>query len=690
MARISLNSNIPALNAQRQLSVASSRLAKNFNNLSSGLRINRASDDAAGLSVSALLNIDKKVANQAIRNLNDGASYLNVAESALGELTNIVTRIGEISEQAANGSLGNAQRSALQSEVTALQSEYNRILESTKFNGKQLLTGDETNTVLQGGYGTGGQLSVQIGSTGGETTIVSVSDSGVQADAGTSDGAGGSYRGISGDGRYITFRSAATNLVSGDTNAVSDIFLRDTLTGTTEIVSKSLTGGLSNGASVNVSISGDGNFVSFQSTATNLIASDTNGFQDVFVRNLETGINELISVTSSGVQGNSSSLQGSVSTDGRYVAFTSNATNLVTGDINGVADIFLRDRQTGTTTLISQSTSGTRANAASSLNKSAVSTDGRYVTFFSSASNLVAGDLNGVGDIFLRDTLLNTTTRLSVSDSGTEGNLASDVYSSISADGRYVTFNSSASNLVSGDTNGTSDVFVRDLVEGTIIRVSTDSNGNEVVGISSNSSISADGKFISFTSTASTLVSGDTNSVADIFVKNTVSGEVVRASVDSSGVESGGASHASAISADGGFVTFDSDATNLVEGDTNGFVDNFLRDLSTAGVQEMSGMVVSSQANALVTLDIVNSYMDELSSIRAGIGASMSRIESFLNTLSTAEINYSSAISSILDADIAQEATGLVANGILQRAASSVLAQANQEPTLALKLLSDV
>jgi flagellin-like hook-associated protein FlgL len=689
VSRISLNSNISSLNAQRQLSVATNKLTQNFTRLSSGLRINRASDDAAGLSVSSLLNIDKKVASQGVRNLNDGASYLNVAESALSELTNIVTRIGEIAAQAANGTLGTAQRSALQSEVTALQDEYNRILEVTEFNGKQLLTGTDTATILQGGYGTGGQLAVQIGDASGETSLISVGSSGTQGNATSVEA--GSFRSISGDGRYVSFVSAATNLVSGDTNGVTDVFVKDSVTGAIEIASKTYTGAEANGASNSASISTDGNYVIFRSAATNLIASDANGAtNDVFLRDLSNDTTELISSSSAGVQGNSSSTSASVSADGRYVVFLSNATNLVAGDVNLVADIFMKDRETGVTTLISQSTAGVAGNAASNINRShTVSADGRYVAFISSASNLVAGDTNMVADVFVRDTVLNTTTRVSLSTSGTEGNQASDAVS-ISADGRYVLFTSLATNLVSGDTNAVYDNFVRDLVTGTTTRVSTSSNGDEANGYSNFASISGDGKYVSFTSAATNLVSGDTNSVDDIFVKNLETGEVVRASVSTDGTQSGGTSYRSEISSDGRYVMFDSDASNLVSGDANILGDVFLRELSGLGIDGLSGMLVTDQGSAATTLNIANRYIEDLALARAGIGASMSRISSFLNTLQTAQVNYESAISAILDADVAAEATGLVANRILQSSASSVLAQANQQPSLAIQLLTGI
>ena len=163
MGSITINSNIASLNAQRRLERSTASLQGAFTRLSSGLRINKAGDDAAGLAISASLDTDRRVLSQGIRNINDGISYLNVAEGALNELTAIVIRISELAEQAANGTLGEEQREALQQEVESLEAEYNRIIESTRFNANELLTGTTTNSILQGGYGTAGQLAIQVG-----------------------------------------------------------------------------------------------------------------------------------------------------------------------------------------------------------------------------------------------------------------------------------------------------------------------------------------------------------------------------------------------------------------------------------------------------------------------------------------------------------------------------------------------
>jgi len=217
---------------------------------------------------------------------------------------------------------------------------------------------------------------------------------------------------------------------------------------------------------------------------------------------------ERISVASDGTQGNSGSANSSISADGRYVVFDSTASNLVSGDTNNYPDIFVHDRVTGITSRISIAPDGTQGNGLSS--HPSISADGRYVAFESYANNLVSGDTNNTGDIFVYDRITGITSRVSVASYGTQGNNIS-VNSSISADGRYIAFDSDASNLVSGDTNNFRDIFVRDRVTGITSRISVATDGIQGNSFANFPSISADGRYIAFGSNASNLVSGDTN-----------------------------------------------------------------------------------------------------------------------------------------------------------------------------------
>jgi Tol biopolymer transport system component len=338
-----------------------------------------------------------------------------------------------------------------------------------------------------------------------------------------------------------------------------------------------------NDISENPTISADGRYVAFESLASNLVSGDTNTTWDIFLRDLHTGVTTRPSVDSSGMQMNWWSYNPSISSDGRYVAFN-----------NGYYwDVFLRDTQMGTTALVSQDSSGTEGYGSSGY--PSISADGRYVAFWSDANNLVSGD-KYYDDIFLRDILLGTTTPVSVDSSGTQGN--EDSYSpSISADGRYVAFVSYASNLVSGDTNGWEDIFLHDTQTGTTTRLSVDSSGTQGNGQSYTPSISEDGYYVAFRSSASNLVSGDTNGTWDIFLRDTQTGITTRLSVDSSGTQGNEDSYSPSISADGRFVVFGSDATNLVSGDTNGKSDIFLRDIQTGKTKRLSLDSSGTQGN---------------------------------------------------------------------------------------------
>jgi Tol biopolymer transport system component len=386
---------------------------------------------------------------------------------------------------------------------------------------------------------------------------------------------------VSGDGRHVAFLSAASNLVPGDTNGTWDVFVRDRLTGTTERVSVSSAGQQANGPSnwdvmARPAISSDGRYVAFQSLATNLVPADTNGQWDIFVRDRLARTTERVNVSSSGQQANNYSDWPSISADGRFVAFSSNANNLVPGDTNGYADIFVRDRLTGTTERVSISSAGEQANLG--VYCPTFSADGTVIGFHSEASNLVPDDTNGNGDAFVRDRLTGVTERVSINSAGEQGTGWSGNLS-LSADGRFVAFRSDARNLGPLDFNGTWDVFVRDRVAGTTEMVSVASDGLQGNGASRYSCISGDGALVVFYSDATDLVPSDSNACTDIFLHDRVTGKTQRISVSTIGEQENGASLYPWMSQDGMFAVFQSDATNLVEGDTNGVTDVFVRDI---------------------------------------------------------------------------------------------------------------
>jgi Tol biopolymer transport system component len=349
----------------------------------------------------------------------------------------------------------------------------------------------------------------------GITERVSVSSSGAQGD-------GDSFTfvyapALSADGRFVAFTSNATNLVAGDTNGKPDVFVRDRVAGTTERVSVGSSGQQGDWNSVLPSLSSDGRYVAFLSLATNLVAGDSNGAFDVFVRDRVAATTERVSVDSSGVEANDGSGVASLSADGRIVAFESFATNLVAGDTNGIRDVFVRDRVARTTARVSVGALGVEGNDESF--DPALSADGRIVAFESFATNLVAGDANGYGDVFVHDLAGGITERVSVGSSGQEG-VSESYLPAISGDGNLVAFASWSWNLVAGDTNGFDDVFVHDRTTGATTRANVDSYGAQsATAVGEAPAISADGSTVAFFCGDSNLVPGDANGVSDVFLR---------------------------------------------------------------------------------------------------------------------------------------------------------------------------
>ena len=373
----------------------------------------------------------------------------------------------------------------------------------------------------------------------------------------------------------MVYTSTASNLVDGDTNWASDVFVHDRETEVTTRASVDDAGNQGNSLSQFPRISAGGRIVAFESLASNLVDGDTNGALDVFVHDRKSGRTTRVSLGSGGNQGNSASGVPCLSSDGRVVAFESLSSNLVDGDTNESTDVFVRDRQTGETTRVSVDSRGHQANGSSA--GSSLDGSGRFVAFESLATDLAPGDTNRVSDVFVHDRQTGETTRVSVDSRGRQANGGSSA-PSLSADGRFVGFGSYGSNLVDGDTNQEIDVFVHDRQTGETTRVSVDSRGRQANGGSGIAALSADGRWVAFHSFASNLVDGDTNGTLDIFVHDRMTGTTTRTSLTENGRESNGPSRDPTISADARFVAFESYASNLVSRDDNGVVDVFVRD----------------------------------------------------------------------------------------------------------------
>ena len=381
---------------------------------------------------------------------------------------------------------------------------------------------------------------------------------------------------VSADGRFVVFQSDASTLVPGDRNNTGDVFVRDRQAGLTERVSVS-TGGLEGNLESygGFSISANGRYVAFSSAASNLVRGDRNNSSDVFVRDRETGQTQRVSVASSGAEANLDSSRPSISADGRYVAFESAASNLVPGDGNGARDVFVRDRETGQTERASVDLGDTGLGST----HASISGDGQFVAF-------VATDYSddGAANIWLRDRKTGVTELISVDGHATPVNQFND-WPDVNANGRYVVYQSAATNLVPGDSNDSVDIFLRDRVTGTTELVSVDSGSGQANGASWNPSISADGRYVAFESPASNLVPGDTNARYDIFVRDRQSKSTERHSVAADGGQADGNSFRPSLSADGRYVVFDSVASNLVSNDFNSDFDVFIEERAAPGAE---------------------------------------------------------------------------------------------------------
>lgn len=365
------------------------------------------------------------------------------------------------------------------------------------------------------------------------------------------------------------------------------------------------------------SMSEGGRYVAFWSTTSTFVENDTNESYDVFVRDRVSNKVERVSVSSTGQQGNENSYEAALSIDGRYAGFASAANNLVPRDTNAVPDVFVRDRYTDKTVRVSVSSAGEQANmsrsesfpAESGSRLISMSANGRYVMFRSVASNLVPNDTNQAADVFVHDLRTRKTIRVNVSSSEAQANADTRhpvglPQWNVSDDGRYVFFNSDASNLVTNDQNGAEDIFVRDTVRGTTHRVSVSSSGGEAefgvgdrdLGSTSGNYIAnasvvptntaalsyaatPDGRFVVFSSDSTDLVPRDTNETTDIFLRDLATGTTTLVSLASNGGQGNGPSNDPILSADGRFVAFDSESSNLVPGDANGYDDVFVLEL---------------------------------------------------------------------------------------------------------------
>jgi Tol biopolymer transport system component len=398
---------------------------------------------------------------------------------------------------------------------------------------------------------------------------------------------------VSADGRFVVFTSDAPEIVGGDSNGFTDVFLRDRQTGTTTLISRSRTGTSGNGVSTNASISADGRYMVFTSAATDLVTGDTNGAIDIFWVDRQAPEDQQIKLVSRSA--NAESLNPVMSSDGLFVAFTSGASNLVSGDTNGLQDVFIWNSQTDTVTVVSRGSAISNGTS----EQAVISANGQYVAFVSDASNLVIDDTNGKKDVFVWDRNSNSITLVSRNTSGAIAD--GDSYQpSLSQNGRVIAFTSIATNLSAGtETSIDEDVFVRNLDTNTTVLASTNTSGGYSTGSGTgtlrayNPVISGNGQFVAFTSDFGDLVATDTNGTLDVFLRDLVNNQTKLISINEAGTDSGNpvggadggtiggfatGSFNPVISNDGRFVAFSSLSSNLVSNDTNNALDIFIRD----------------------------------------------------------------------------------------------------------------
>lgn len=395
-------------------------------------------------------------------------------------------------------------------------------------------------------------------------------------------------RSMSADARYVAFETYSPLFVANDNNANSDVFVLDRVGGAFERVSVAAAGGDADGHSHAGMLSADGGYVVFTSTSTNLIAGSPQAVQQVYRRERSTGVVVLVSRSTAGVpDSGGASYSTAMTPDARYVLITSHDSSL-TGAISPSYNVlFVRDIDAGTTVAAALGFGGAWPDG--EMFGGRLSDDGRYVAFESSATNLVAGDAAGHSDVFRCDRQSGLVTRVSVGLAGAEGNAAS-YGPSMSSDGRFVAFKSYASNLVPNDTNQGGDNFVRDLQTAVTERVSLDWLDQPLSGDSGYPQLSPDGRFVLFPYFGlNATPNHDSDNGGNVVVRDRLLGRSTLASVNSNWEDGDIGAEVHQVTADGRFVLMSSFSTNLVPGDTNGVLDVYLRDRQQTFPRDLDG-----------------------------------------------------------------------------------------------------
>lgn len=416
---------------------------------------------------------------------------------------------------------------------------------------------------------------------------------------------------VSANGRWTVFTSDAFNLVANDLNTTFDVFLKDNWLGEIRRLSVNADGIEGNASSSMASISADGRYIAFSSHASNLAPTDPDKNADIFLVDRLTNTLSHVTQTIDGTPSNGDDFNPVLSADGRYLAFQSSSSNLITGDNNTAVDIFSYDRTTQTIQRISVGNGGEEANGNSTY--PSISADGQQISFASLANNLVANDANNASDIFLHNRQTQQTQLISQAINGLPANQGS-FRPAISGNGQLVVFESLADDLVTADANGMMDIFLRDVNQTQTQRLTFNANGEESNRPAFFPNISANGQVVTFESNASNLLPNKTNGGLNIFHLHRRGQQLQQANLATDDQLGNFAPFAvgTALSQDGCSTVFSSPATNLVAGDNNNHFDIFIHTKTVAARYELQNGRLTIPAIALPNQDVYQATLQWL------------------------------------------------------------------------------
>ncbi|MBF0231770.1 MAG: hypothetical protein HQK65_01855 [Desulfamplus sp.] len=510
---------------------------------------------------------------------------------------------------------------------------------------------------------------------------------------------------ISANGEYIIFESSADNIVAGDTNGSVDQFLYHIPSGNISLVSYNSDGftGINTGDSGQGAIDDSGRYVAFWSRPKN----DSSTYGHVYLRDMVTGTLSLVGKNLSGTAATHGAADLDISGDGRYVVFASESDDIIVGDDNtgsNDGDIIMYDRILDKMTLVSNTDGdGDPSDGGWIQGKNynpSVSSNGKYVVFQADSGNATTDtDTNGSFDIILRNTQTNATTLISKATTGGAANQAS-INSSISGDGKYIVFESDASDLVANDTNGVRDIFLHNTQTGQTTLITKAPDGTASNGGSFNSNISSNGRYVTFGSNASNLTSDDNNGVSDAFLYDVQTGELKRISElpGATGGDGGSANSyistpSISISDDGRYAVFDSTSTNFLTDPTSGTKQIYMVDLTGPDdtykdivevalepydhkLLRLCDVNVTTFDDAQISMEIVDASLQDIDKIRSNLGSTQNQLEATIANISVTQVQVASSESEIRDLDFADESRILSKLNVLQQSGTYALSQA--------------